>query len=67
MIIEKTMSDGWLSNTWLVADMFGGHAVLIDSGGPTEPIMEKVEELRLTVSHVLCTHHHIDHVSHNEV
>ncbi len=67
MIIEKTMSDGWLSNTWLVADMFGGHAVLIDSGGPTEPIMEKVEELRLTVSHVLCTHHHIDHVAHNDV
>ncbi len=67
MIIEKTMSEGWLSNTWLVADMPGGHAVLIDTGGPTEPIMEKVEELRLTVSHVLCTHHHIDHVAHNEV
>ena len=66
MIIEKTMSDGWLSNTYLVADKPGGHAVLIDTGGPTEPILAQcIEEQRLTLSHVLCTHHHIDHVQHN--
>ncbi len=65
MIIEKTMSDGWLSNTWLVGDRPGGHAVLIDTGGPMEPIVEAIERHRLTVSHVLCTHHHIDHVQHN--
>lgn len=64
-IIERTMHSGWLSNTYLVADKPGGHAVLIDTGGPLEPILEKVEELRLTVSHVLCTHHHVDHVAHN--
>jgi len=66
MIVDKTMHGGWLSNTWLVADRPGGHAVLIDTGGPLEPIVAKVEELRLTVSHVLCTHHHIDHVIHND-
>jgi len=65
VIIEKTMSDGWLSNTYLVADKPGGHAVLIDTGGPSEPILRKIEELRLTLSHVLCTHHHIDHIQHN--
>ena len=65
MIIEKTMSDGWLSNTYLVADKPGGHAVLVDTGGPMGPIIKAVEDLRLTVSHVLCTHHHIDHVQHN--
>ena len=65
MIIEKTMNRSYLSNTYLVADKPGGHAVLIDTGGPTGPILEKIEELRLNVSHVLCTHHHIDHVSHN--
>jgi glyoxylase-like metal-dependent hydrolase (beta-lactamase superfamily II) len=65
MIIHKTMSDGWLSNTWLVGDKPGGHAVLIDTGGPMGPIVEAIEENRLTVSHVLCTHHHIDHVQHN--
>ena len=42
-----------------------GHAVLIDTEGPTGPILEKVTELRLTVSHVLCTHHHVDHIAHN--
>lgn len=65
MIIKKTMSDNWLSNTWLVADKPGGHAVVIDTGGPTEPIFETLEEQKLTLTHVLCTHHHIDHVAHN--
>jgi glyoxylase-like metal-dependent hydrolase (beta-lactamase superfamily II) len=65
VIIEKTMNRSYLSNTYLVADKPGGHAVLIDTGGPTGPILEKIEELKLNVSHVLCTHHHIDHVEHN--
>ena len=65
MIIEKTMNRNWLSNTYLVGDKPGGHAVLIDTGGPTGPILNKIEELRLTVTHVLCTHHHIDHVENN--
>jgi glyoxylase-like metal-dependent hydrolase (beta-lactamase superfamily II) len=65
VIIEKTMNQAYLSNTYLVADRRGGHAVLIDTGGPTGPIFDKIAELQLTVSHVLCTHHHIDHVSHN--
>jgi hydroxyacylglutathione hydrolase len=65
VIVEKTMNRAYLSNTYLVADRPGGHAVLIDTGGPTGPILSKIEELRLSVSHVLCTHHHIDHVAHN--
>jgi len=65
MIVERTMSSDWLSNTYLVADKPGGHAVLIDTGGPLDPILAKVAELRLTVSHVLCTHHHADHIAHN--
>jgi len=66
MIIEKTMDTRYLSNTYLVADRPGGHAVLIDTGGPTGPILKKIEELKLTVSHVLCTHSHIDHIEHND-
>ena len=58
MIIEKTMNSTYLSNTYLVGDKPGGHAVLIDTGGPTGPILEAIERHRLTVSHVLCTHHH---------
>lgn len=65
MIVEKSMNDRWLSNSWLVADEPGGHAVLIDTGGPVEPILAALEEHRLTLTHVLCTHHHVDHVLHN--
>jgi hydroxyacylglutathione hydrolase len=63
MIIGKSMSEDWLSNTWLVADKPGGRAVVIDTGAPTEPIRRKLEELGLTVTHALCTHHHVDHVA----
>jgi hydroxyacylglutathione hydrolase len=65
LILEKSMSSDWLSNTWLVGDRPGGHAVLIDTGGPTAPILQAIEDHRLTVTHVLCTHHHYDHVAHN--
>lgn len=65
MIIEHTMDPRWLSNSYLVADRPGGHAVLIDTGGPAEPLLARIEELRLSVTHVLCTHHHHDHVAHN--
>lgn len=65
MIVERTMDPGWLSNAYLVADRPGGHAVLIDSGGPVAPILETVARHRLTLTHLLCTHHHADHVTHN--
>jgi hydroxyacylglutathione hydrolase len=65
MIVERTMHESWLSNTYLVADRPGGRAVLIDTGGPVAPIVEKIEALKLTVTHVLCTHHHADHIVHN--
>jgi hydroxyacylglutathione hydrolase len=53
MIVERSMSDGWLSNTYVVADEVGGHAVMIDAGGPMDP----------QLTHVLLTHHHHDHVA----
>ncbi len=67
MIVEKSMDPTWLSNTWLVADRPGGHGVLIDTGGPTEPILARIRELDLTVRHALLTHHHIDHVAYSDV
>ena len=67
MIIERSMSDGWLSNSFVVADEPGGHGVLIDSGGPVEPILEAIESNRITITHLLLTHHHQDHVIHNRL
>jgi len=65
VIVERTMDPGWLSNSWLVADRPGGSAVLVDTGGPMEPILQALREHRLDLTHVLCTHHHFDHVAHN--
>ena len=63
MIVERSMSDGWLTNTYLVAAGENSDAFLVDAGGPMEPLFAKAEELGLNVTHVLLTHHHGDHVS----
>jgi hydroxyacylglutathione hydrolase len=63
MIVERSMSDGWLSNTYVVADELGGHAVLVDAGGPVEPLLEVLDRGQLTLTHILLTHHHHDHVA----
>ncbi|MDA0666419.1 MAG: MBL fold metallo-hydrolase [Planctomycetota bacterium] len=65
MIIRHSRDSEWLSNSWLVADKPGGHAVLIDTGGPQEPLLAAIEEFSLTPTHILNTHHHHDHVTHN--
>jgi glyoxylase-like metal-dependent hydrolase (beta-lactamase superfamily II) len=62
MIIERSMHDQFLSNTYLVADEDGGTAVLIDAGGPVQPLLQAIEDRDLALSHVLLTHHHFDHV-----
>ena len=56
------MSDGWLSNTYLVAAGPGGDAFFVDAGGPVEPLIAKADEHDLKVTHILLTHHHGDHV-----
>ena len=61
------MHPEWLSNAYLVADEPGGHGVIVDSGGPSEPLLEAIERHELTVKHLLLTHHHHDHVAENHV
>jgi hydroxyacylglutathione hydrolase len=63
MIIERTMSDGFLTNNYVVADHPGGSAVMIDAGGPVGPLLDFLGRGQLTLTHVLLTHHHGDHVS----
>src|ERR1700682_2419215 len=58
------MDSGWLSNAYLVADEPGGSAVFVDSGAPLEPLLSKAAEWRVTTTHVLRTHAHADHVTH---
>ncbi len=63
MLVERSTDPGWLSNAYLVADEPGGTAVFVDSGAPLEPLLESVERDRLTVTHLLTTHGHGDHVA----
>jgi glyoxylase-like metal-dependent hydrolase (beta-lactamase superfamily II) len=65
MIVESTRHPAWLSNSYLVADRPGGHAFIVDGGGPSGPLLERIEREKLSLTHLLCTHHHADHVAHN--
>src|SRR5918997_1912176 len=58
MILERSMSPQWLSNTYLVAAGPGGDAFLVDAGGPMDPLFAKADEHGLTVTHVLLTRRH---------
>jgi glyoxylase-like metal-dependent hydrolase (beta-lactamase superfamily II) len=62
MIVERAMDPDFLSNTYLVAAAEGGEAFFVDAGGPVQPLIDKADELGLTPTHVLLTHHHGDHV-----
>jgi hydroxyacylglutathione hydrolase len=63
VILERSLNDQFVSNTYLVADEPGGTAVMIDAGGPVAPLLALIDSEDLTLSHVLLTHHHYDHVS----
>ncbi len=60
------MDPGWLSNAYLLADEPGGVGVFVDSGAPLAPLHEAVERNGLTVTHLLVTHGHPDHVAGND-
>jgi hydroxyacylglutathione hydrolase len=62
MIVERTENPSWLSNAYLVADEPGGHGVLIDGNGVPEPLLEQIERDDITITHMLLTHSHPDHV-----
>jgi glyoxylase-like metal-dependent hydrolase (beta-lactamase superfamily II) len=62
MIVERSMNEDFLSNTYLVVNEDAGEAFFVDAGGPVKPLMDKAEELGVTPTHVLLTHRHGDHV-----
>jgi glyoxylase-like metal-dependent hydrolase (beta-lactamase superfamily II) len=60
------MHPRYLSNAYLVAAEPGGTAMFVDSGAPLEPLLAAVERDGLTVTHLLRTHAHADHVEHED-
>ena len=66
MIVERALNQQYLSNSFVVGDQPGGSCVIIDAGGPAEPLTDFISANDLSVTHLLCTHHHVDHVSFND-
>jgi hydroxyacylglutathione hydrolase len=66
MEIVRSMHPDWLVNSWLAISPESGLAVLIDSGGPAEPIVQRLTETGAQLSHVICTHRHPDHIGQND-
>ena len=62
MIIQRVEQSEWLSNAYLVCDEPGGSGVLIDGNGVVEPLLERVDREKITLTHILLTHEHWDHV-----
>jgi glyoxylase-like metal-dependent hydrolase (beta-lactamase superfamily II) len=63
MILERSLNPQFVSNTYLLTDHnYGGTSVLIDAGGPVEPLLETLDRNDTKLSHILLTHHHHDHV-----
>jgi len=62
VIVERAEHPTWTSNAYLVADRPGGHGVFIDGNGVTEPLTARVAADDITITHVLVTHGHGDHV-----
>lgn len=63
MLLTRSMADGWLSNTYLVAREAGAEALFVDAGGPMEPLFDAIDADGLSPTAVLLTHHHHDHVA----
>jgi hydroxyacylglutathione hydrolase len=62
MIVERATNPQFVSNTYLVADGFGGPGFFVDAGGPVAPLIEAAERLDVAPTHVFLTHNHYDHV-----
>ena len=62
MLLERAEHPEWTSNAYLVADGDGGHGVLVDSNGVEAPLLNQVKQRGITITHVLVTHQHGDHV-----
>jgi hydroxyacylglutathione hydrolase len=62
MIVERVEHPQWLSNAYRVAEGPGGSGFFIDGNGLTDELERRAEQDDITITHVLCTHGHGDHI-----
>jgi hydroxyacylglutathione hydrolase len=63
VIVERTENPQWLSNAYLFAEGPGGSGVLVDCNDVADPLFERIESDGISITHILLTHHHADHLA----
>lgn len=63
MIIERTESPQWTSNSYLVADREGGTGFILDANGETRPLIDAATRLGITIEAIIVSHWHVDHIA----
>jgi glyoxylase-like metal-dependent hydrolase (beta-lactamase superfamily II) len=63
MIIERLTVGPFQENTYLLAAARGGEAFAIDPGGETDLLLQRAEEADLSITAIVNTHGHIDHIA----
>lgn len=61
-MLERTTDERWLANAYLVADQPGGQGFLVDLNERLDPLLEAADRHQVTITHILVTHEHDDHV-----
>ena len=65
MLIERLVVGMFQSNCYLVGCEETKEGIIIDPGGDAPLILDRAEELGLTIKYVVNTHGHIDHIAAN--
>ncbi len=62
MKIITIVTGGLMENSYLVYDEDTKRGVVVDPGDDAQKILDKIQELSLTVPYILLTHGHADHI-----
>ncbi len=62
MILERLVVGPFAANCYIVGSEITKEGMIIDPGGEARQILEKVNNLQLTIKFILLTHSHIDHI-----
>jgi hydroxyacylglutathione hydrolase len=65
MIVERLVVGTLQSNCYLVGCDETKEGIIIDPGGDAPLILDRVEQLGLTIKYIVNTHGHIDHIAAN--
>jgi hydroxyacylglutathione hydrolase len=63
--IETLVVGALQTNCYILYDELGKEAIIVDPGADAEAILDTVRRLGLTVTHVIDTHGHFDHINAN--